>query len=74
MCILERAVVLAVFVIVIFAVLCFGSYALHKIKPGWLRIHGSVLRMITFSMEIGQPGEPGKPRDERRELDSADDR
>jgi len=71
---LECAVVLAVLVIVILAVLCFGSYALHKIKPGWLRIHGSVLRMITFSMEIGQPGEPGKPRDERRELGSADDR
>ncbi len=71
---LERAVVLAVFVIVILIVFCFGSYALHKIKPGWLRIHGSVLRMITFSMEIGQPGEPGKPRDERRELGSADDR
>jgi len=66
---LECAVVLAVFVIVILAVLGFGSYALHKIKPGWLRIHGSVLRMITFSMEIGQPGVPEKPEKPRHELE-----
>jgi hypothetical protein len=57
--------VLVVLTVVILAVLGFGSYALHKINPGWLRIHGSVLRMITFSMEIGQPGVPEKPREDR---------
>jgi len=52
-------VVLAVLAcIVILAVLGLGFYALHKIKPGWLRIQAGVWRLITFSMEIGQPGVP----------------
>jgi hypothetical protein len=49
---------------VIVAFLCFGAYALHKIKPGWLRIHGSLWHLATFSMEVGRPGEPDKPRGE----------
>jgi len=52
------------FLIVILAFCCFGAYALHNIKPGWLLIHGSVWRLATFRMEIGRPGEPRKPRDE----------
>jgi hypothetical protein len=54
----------------ILAVLCLGFYALHKIKPGWLRIHGSVSKLITFSMEIGQAGAPEKPRENRDELEA----
>lgn len=65
---------LAVLAIVIVPFFLLGIYGLYRVKPGWLRIHGSVLRMITFSMEFGQLGEPGKPCDERRELGSADDR
>jgi hypothetical protein len=29
--------------------------------------------MITFSMEIGQPGVPEKPREDRRELEARRD-
>jgi hypothetical protein len=63
---LERVVVSAVDVVlvVVLAFLCFGAYALHKIKPGWLRINGSLWRLATFSMEVGRPGEPDKPKGE----------
>ncbi len=53
-----------VVLVAILAFLCFGAYALHKIKPGWLRIHGSLWRLANFSMEVGRPGEPGKPHEE----------
>ena len=59
--------------VVCFALLIgLGIYALHK-KTGWLRIHGSVLRVITFSMEIGQSDGPKKPRDDRKELEPGGD-
>jgi hypothetical protein len=68
---LERVAVLPVLAFaMILAVLCFGFYALHKIKPGWLRIHGSVSKLITFSMEIGQAGAPEKHRENRDELEA----
>lgn len=71
---MERVAVLPMLAFaMILAVLCFGSYALHKIKPGWLRIHGSVSKLITFSMEIGQAGAPEKPRENRDELEAGHD-
>lgn len=61
---LERAVVLADIAIVILPLFVIAIYAIHKIKPGWLRIHGSVLKALTFSLEIGKPDDPGKPGNE----------
>lgn len=61
--------------IVVLAVIGLGFYGL-KSKTGWLRIQAGVWRLVTFSIEIGRPGEPGhEPRelprsdDDRRELE-----
>lgn len=64
-------ILIAVCVIVV-ALLGLGFHALNKIKPEWLRIHTSVLRVITFTMEIGRPGTTRKPDDELRQLDAGD--
>ena len=64
-------------VIVILAILCFGSYALHKIKPGWFRIQAGAGQRFTFSIEMGQGGDiPGDkpPREERREVEAGRDK
>jgi hypothetical protein len=70
---LERAVVsdvLAVLAcVVILAVIGLGFYGL-KSRTGWLRIQAGVWRLVTFSIEIGQPGVPDKPREELRELEA----
>jgi len=71
---LECAVVLAVLAcIVILAVIGLGFYGL-KSKTSWLRIQAGLWRLVTFSIEIGQPGTAEKPRDERRELEAGRDR
>ncbi len=58
--------------IVILAVIGLGFYGL-KSRTGWLRIQAGVWRLITFSIEIGQPGEPEEPRAEHRELEAGRD-
>jgi len=67
-------VVLAVLAcIVILAVIGLGFYGL-KSRTGWLRIQAGVWRLVTFSIEIGQPGTAEKPREEHRELEAGHDR
>jgi hypothetical protein len=62
----ERPVVLAVLVCVVFlAVIGLGFYGL-KSRTGWLRIQVGIWRLVTFSIEAGQPVEPEKPRDEQK--------
>jgi len=74
---LECAVVLAVLAcIVILAVIGLGFYGL-KSRTGWLRIQAGVWRLVTFSIEIGQPGQPGEPEKscaEHPELEAGRDR
>ena len=44
----------------IFAILClltFSIYAISKVNPRSLRVSGSVWRVITFRMELGQCSE-----------------
>jgi len=64
-------------VLVIFAVVAlltgFGAFAIHKMKPDWLKINAES-RLAKFSMEIGRSGEAGKPLDEPRELEPGRDR
>jgi len=59
--------------VIVMAVVGLGFYALHKIKPGWLRVETSVLRLVRITMEMGQPSITGKPYAERRELEAEDD-
>jgi hypothetical protein len=79
---LEYAVVLVVLAIVVaFALLIgFGAFAIHKMKPDWLKINAES-RLARFSMEIGRsgkPAEPGQPHvpelprggDDRKELEA----
>ena len=75
---LERAVVLAVLAcIVILAVIGLGFFALHKVKPGWFRIHAGAGQRFTFSIEMGQRGDITPPDitppEERRELEPGRD-
>lgn len=71
---LERAVVLAVLAcIIILAVIGLGFYGL-KSNTGWLRIQAGLWRLVTFSIEIGQPGSAEKPREERREPEAGHDK
>jgi hypothetical protein len=71
---LERAVVLAVLAcIVILAVIGLGFYGL-KSRTGWLRIQAGVWRLVTFSIEIGQPGIAEKPHEEHQELEAGRDK
>ena len=58
--------------IVILAVIGLGFYGL-KSRTGWLRIQAGVWRFITFSIEIGQPGDPAS-RAERHELEAGRDK
>jgi hypothetical protein len=58
---------------IILAVIGLGFYALHKIRPGWFRIHAGAGQRFTFSIEMGQGGSPA-PRDERRELEAGRDK
>jgi hypothetical protein len=52
--------------IVILAVIGLGFYGL-KSKRGWLRIHASVWRLFTFSIEIGRDRElPGSANSGRK--------
>jgi len=53
-------------VMVTLAVIGLGFYGLYKIRPGWLRIHAAVWRLITFSLEIGQSGHLDQPADSKR--------
>ncbi|MBV9448969.1 MAG: hypothetical protein JO345_24030 [Streptosporangiaceae bacterium] len=71
---LERAVVLAALaiVIVILVLSGFGVYAIHKMKPDWLRVDVRFWRALTFGLEIGRSGVTGKPRDEPHQLDAGD--
>jgi hypothetical protein len=58
--------------IVILAFIGLGFDALHKIKPGWLRI-----RAGDFSIEMGQGSDPPgdrPPLDEHRELEAERDK
>lgn len=60
-------------VVVALALIGLGFYGLHRIKPGWLRVQAGVWRLITFSLEIGEPGHPAvseRPREQRRELEA----
>ena len=59
--------------IVILAVIGLGFYGL-KSRTGWLRIQAGVWRLITFSIEIGQPGTAEKPREEHPDLEAARDK
>lgn len=59
--------------IVILAVIGLGFYGL-KSRTGWLRIQAGVWRLVTFSIEIGQPGTAEKPREEHRELEAERDK
>jgi len=63
--------VLFVLAIVVLPLFILAIYAIHQIKPGWFRIHGSVLRAITFSMEIGRPGD--KSGESHSEIESRHD-
>jgi len=56
--------------IVIFALSAFGVYAIHKMKPDWLRVDVGFWRALTFGLEIGRSGVPGKPHDEPGRLDA----
>lgn len=52
---MEYAVVLATLsCIVILAVVALGFYALRKDSPGWVRVHTSLARVFTFSIETGK--------------------
>jgi len=67
---LERAVVLAVLVIVAAALVFltgFGAFAIQRMKPDWLKINAES-RLAKFSMELGRSAEPREPGDELREL------
>lgn len=68
---LERAVVLAVYVIFAAVALLvgFGAFAIYKMKPDWLKINAES-RLARFSMELGRSD---KPRDEPRELEPGRD-
>jgi hypothetical protein len=63
-------------VLVIFAAVAllvgFGAFAIHKMKPDWLKINAES-RLARFSMEIGRSAEPARPLDERRELEPGRD-
>jgi hypothetical protein len=71
---LERAVVLAVLVILAAVALltAFGAFAIHRMKPDWLKINAES-RLAKFSMEIGRSGEPDRPHEERRQLEAGRD-
>jgi hypothetical protein len=56
--------------IVILAVIGLGFYGL-KSRTGWLRIQAGLWRLVTFSIEIGPPGDPASaPRAERQKLET----
>jgi hypothetical protein len=71
---LECADVLAVLggCVVVLALIGLGFYAVWKMKPDSLRVQTSLMRMVTFSIEMGSTGATAKSSgDERhsRELD-----
>jgi hypothetical protein len=43
--------------IVILVVISLGFYGLRS-RTGWLRIQAGLWRFVTFSIEIGRPGDP----------------
>jgi hypothetical protein len=57
---------------VVFALIGLGFYAVWKMKPDSLRVRTNLMRIISFSIEIGSPGVAAKSSgDEKqeRELD-----
>jgi hypothetical protein len=71
---LERGDVLAVLggCVVVLALIGLGFYAVWKMKPDSLRVRTSLMRMFSFSIEIGSPGTAAKSsgnEKQSRELD-----
>lgn len=50
----------------------FGAFAIHKMKPDWLKINAES-RLAKFSMELGRSAELARPLDDRRELERGRD-
>jgi flagellar biogenesis protein FliO len=62
---LERADVLAVLggCVVVLALIGLGFYAVRKMNPDSLRVRTSLMRMFSFSIEIGPPGNEKQGRE-----------